>query len=87
MQYGIGDETQEFNKSGGCGELFARLTKHPAEMRRNIKIKAAACASWRLGWQTAGPDRNNWPTCLSSTYYETGTPKDRTALVTTRPTL
>ena len=78
---------RNLTKVDGCGELFARLTKYPAEMRRGNRIKAAACASWRLGWQTAGPDRNHWPTCLSSIYCETATPKDRAALVTTRPTL
>ena len=78
---------RNLTKVDGCGELFARLTKYPAEIRRNNKIKAAACASWRLGWQTARPDRNNWPPCLSSIYCETGRPKDRAVLVTTGPML
>lgn len=57
-------------------------------MIRNNKIKAAARASWRLGWQiSAGPDRNNWPTYLSAMYCETGTANDRAALVITGPTL
>ena len=63
------------------GELVARLIKYPAKMRRNNKIKAAACASCRPGWQTAGSGRNNWPTCLSSIYCETVKPKDRTILL------
>ena len=57
------------------GELLARLRKYPAEIRRNNRIKAVACAKWRLGRKTAGPDRNNWPTSLSSKYCDTGTPK------------
>ena len=77
---------RNLTKVGGCGELFARLIKYPAEIRRNTKIKPA-CASWRLGWQTARPDRNNWPTCLSSIYCETGKLKDRAIPVTTGPTL
>ena len=43
-------------KVDGCGELFARLAKYPAEIRWNNKIKAATCASWRLGWQTDDGD-------------------------------
>ena len=78
---------RNLTKVDGCGERFARLTKYPSEMRRNKEIKTAACASWRLGWQTVGQDRNNWPTCLSSIYCETGKPKDRVVLVTTGPTL
>ena len=77
---------RNLTKVDGRGELFARLIKYPAEIRRNTKIKPA-CASWRLGWQTARPDRNNWPTCLSSIYCEKGKLKDRAIPVTTGPTL
>ena len=37
---------RNLTKVDGCGELFARLTKYPAEMRRNDRIKAAVCVSW-----------------------------------------
>ena len=80
-------QPRNLTKVSGCRELFARLTKYPAEMRRNNKIRAAACASSRQGWQTTRPDRKSWPTCLSSIYCETGKPKDRVVLLTTGPTL